>query len=103
MPVKIRKYKRAANKTGASGNSILQGISRHCPFSASVWLAGGLGSRQCSLVVRMIPDFLDVLDIADHIILVDHKNGTAENAQILDQGSVSLAERPGSMVRHHFD
>src|SRR5678809_937460 len=60
------------------------------------------GRGQGGFVVGVLADFLHVLHIADHVVLVDDENGPAQDAQILDEGAVGLSEGSLAVIGNHL-
>src|SRR5665811_1647078 len=63
--------------------------------------ARGAGRRECGLVVREIVYFLDILDMTNPVVRIQHENRPAFKAQFLDQRSVIRAEGPIFVVGEH--
>src|SRR5262245_22385348 len=71
--------------------------------TASASGAGGFRSGKRSVIIGMIGDLFDVLDVANDVVFVQHKNSPALDAQVFDQGAVGLTEGAAPMVGQHLD
>src|ERR1700683_3143857 len=60
-------------------------------------------SSEGGIVIRMVRHLLDVLDVADEVVAVEHENRPALDAEVFDQRPIGFAERAGAMVGQHLD
>src|SRR5579872_692184 len=58
--------------------------------------------RKRRIIVRMLGNFFHILHVPDHVFPVQNENGSALNAQVLDQRPVVVTEGSVAVIREHL-
>src|SRR5579862_3562247 len=64
---------------------------------------GGFCGGEGGIIIRMVGHLFHILRVPDEVVLVQHEDRAALDAQVFDQRSVRFAERARAMVRQHLD
>src|SRR4051812_37670521 len=80
-------------------------VSWSRPTRPTSFSSGCGGFRRCQggIIIRMVGNLFYVLDVADHVVLIQYEDGAALDPQIFDQRSVSFAKGTAAMVGKHLD
>src|SRR3954471_21399536 len=65
--------------------------------------AGGFCGSEGGIIIRMVGHLFDVLDVPDDVVFIQHENGPALDAQILDQSAIGFPKGPGAVIGQHLD